>query len=227
MSRIELTGLIGSHPLGALASFGLLRVLSEKDASARLSFAMKDDWIAVLDSGLGSADALLAFLKIWGAERAPEIFKAYGEDDVRVPPSAFREKLRGALTGDTENLELASFLVALAADGAEDKSKHLVKPTPFYMASANQKLLKTMRKLQTSVRQPGAWAEALLGPWRSRRPNGERAGIRGPSERTLFVTRHQQRTRRRVSPVPCGSGSKRSRSSRRSPFAAKWTLSDG
>jgi hypothetical protein len=128
MSRIELTGLIGSHPLGALASFGLLRVLSERDNDARLSFVEKDDWIAVLDS-------------------------------------AFDTEQNDALSGAAQNPEHASFLVALAADGAKDKSKGFVKPSPFYMASGQQSFLDTLKKIHGHVRKGGLWREALFGPW--------------------------------------------------------------
>src|SRR6266852_122751 len=65
MSRIELTGLIGSHPLGALASLGLLRVVSQTDGRARLSFVERDDWIGVLESDFGTVEDLLAFLVEW------------------------------------------------------------------------------------------------------------------------------------------------------------------
>jgi hypothetical protein len=165
MSRIELTGLIGSHPLGALASFGLLRVLSERDNDARLSFVEKDDWIAVLDSAFDTEQNLLAFLNEWGTTRAPEVLAGFGEDDVRVAPSRFQGMLRDALSGAAQNPEHASFLVALAADGAKDKSKGFVKPSPFYMASGQQSFLDTLKKIHGHVRKGGLWREALFGPW--------------------------------------------------------------
>jgi hypothetical protein len=165
MNRIELTGLLGSHPLGALASFGLLRTISQTDAGARLSFIERDDWIAVLDSVFGTEHELLAFLTEWGKARAPEVLAAFGDDDVRVVPSRFQGLVRAALSGDAQDLELASFLVALAADGAKDKSKGFVKPSPFYMASGQQSFLDTMKKIHAHVRRENLWPEALFGPW--------------------------------------------------------------
>lgn len=164
MSRILLTGLIGSHPLGALAAFGLLRLISREDRSARLSFVEQDDWTAALDSRFESADELLAFLVSW-SQGLPKIITIFEESDVRVPPSKFRELLVAALSGGEEDVALASFLVALAADGAEDQSKHLIKPSPFYMASGQQSFIDTMRRIHVRTQKQDVWREALFGPW--------------------------------------------------------------
>ncbi len=165
MAHIELTGLLGSHPLGALASFGLLRIVSQHDPAARLAFVEQDDWIAVLHSSFADRDALLTYLSEWGASRAPAIFAAYGDEDVRVPPAAFRAMLMRALCEEPNDLELAAFLVAVAGDGAQDRSKGQVKPSPFYMASGQQSFLDTMAKIHGRVRDGDRWAEALFGPW--------------------------------------------------------------
>jgi len=165
MSRIELTGLIGSHPLGALSSFGLLRVLAEHDPSARLSFVERDDWVAMLDSKLSSGDELLAWLQTWISSRSPAVLGAFGDDDVRVAPSRFHGTLFEALFGASPNDELAAFLVGLAADGAEDQSKHMVKPSPFYMASGQQSFIDTVRKIHVQVSKGLSWAETVFGPW--------------------------------------------------------------
>ena len=165
MSRLELTGLIGSNPLGALAAFGLLRVLSDYDCTSRLSFVERDDWIAVMDSSFGSEEALLAWMKAWAVERRPQVFSSFGESDVRVMPSDFHMALGSALYGETPDAELATFLVGLAADGATDKSKGLVKPTPFYMASGQQSFLDTIRRIFDITRNEDIWGEALFGPW--------------------------------------------------------------
>jgi hypothetical protein len=164
MSSIELTGLVGSNPLGALASFGLLLVLAPRDPSARLSFVERDDFVAVLDSAFEDRAALLAFLRGWGRERAPKVLEAFGDDDVRVEPNRFHEMLRLAL-GDDAAPEVLPMLCALAADGARDQSKGLVKPSPFYMASGQQSFLATMKKLLAYVREGALWQEALFGPW--------------------------------------------------------------
>jgi hypothetical protein len=173
MSALKLTGLIGSHPLGALAAFGLLRILSEKEPRARLSFVEHDDWLAVIDAGCDDRNALIRFLSEWIATRVPPVFKAFGEDDVRIEPKTFRQKLERSLAGDdseSANGDLAAFLVALAADGAKDNSKGYVKPSPFYMASGQQSFLDTMKRIHGYVRKGDVWTEALFGPWRYATP---------------------------------------------------------
>ena len=192
MNRIELTGLIGSHPLGALASFGLLRVLAERDNRTRLVFVERDDWIAAIDSTLGSETELLDFLKEWIAKRAPSVLRCFGDEDVRVAPSVFAEKLRESLAGPGD-LELASFLVALAADGAKDHSKGLVKPSPFYMASGQQSFLDTLRRIHGHVRKGDVWSEALFGPWSYATP--EWGGGWDPGTERMHALRHKAPTK--------------------------------
>ncbi|MCL2724400.1 MAG: hypothetical protein FWD69_08185 [Polyangiaceae bacterium] len=165
MSRLELSGLVGSHPLGALAAFGLLRLLSREEGAAHLSFVERDDWTAVLDSRFETMDDLIAFLVEWSSRGIPTALSKFGEEDVRVDPEKFRGWLCEALSGDTEDLGLASFLVALAAYGAEDKSKHLIKPSPFYMASGQQSFVNTLRRIHMCAKNPDVWREALCGPW--------------------------------------------------------------
>ncbi len=189
MSRIELTGLIGSHPLGALASFGLLRVVSRVDPNARLCFVERDDWICALDSTFVTNDDLLEFLRTWIESAVPEVLRAFGDDDVRVAPSQFHDMIRNALAGATPDRDLASFLVAIAADGAVDNTKHLVKPSPFYMASGQQSFLDTMRRIRDHVGKREAWTEALFGPWRYSTPESS-AGWDPGTER-LHALRHK------------------------------------
>ncbi len=164
MSTIELTGLIGSNPLGALASFGLLRVLSTGGAKARLSFVERDDWIAVLESDHASIEELAAFLTCWMRERSVNDFAWTNRKDLRVLPEEFRRALCGAIASD--DVHLTSFLTSFAADGSVDKSKGLVKPTRFFMASGQQSFLKTFRALRDRLMDHDElWREALIGPW--------------------------------------------------------------
>jgi hypothetical protein len=165
VNRIELPGLIGSHPLGALAAFGLLRVLGEREAATRLLFVERDDWVAAIEGPALSAAELAALLDAWIKERASKLIGCFGDEDVRVPPERFRDALSGAVLRDPPDTELAAFLVAVAAYGAEDKSKHLVKPSPFYMASGQQSFLDTLRKIHAHLKKGGFWLETLVGPW--------------------------------------------------------------
>lgn len=165
MSSIVLTGLLGSHPLGAMASFGLLRMVSAEDREARLSFEERDDWVAVLHGSFTEPSALVALLTEASATIGTVVFDAFGDDDVRVPPERAHALVDDALrAGDLHTQKLA-FLSALFADGARDNTKGLVKPTPFYMASGQQSFLDTMKRIARAVRGPEAWREALFGPW--------------------------------------------------------------
>ena len=166
MSRIELTGLIGSHPLGALASFGLLRVVAGEDPTAKLSFVERDDWVAVLDCSFTDRGPLVDFLRQRSKNETTGVFELFGGDDVRIAPSRYRAFLHDALDRERPALDLACLLVGLAADGAEDRSKGLIKPSPFYMASGQQSFLDTMKRIHAHTRDDAVWDEALFGPWR-------------------------------------------------------------
>jgi hypothetical protein len=193
VNRIELPGLIGSHPLGALAAFGLLRVLSEADTQTRLLFVERDDWVAAIDTTMASAEELARHLDEWIKVRAPKILACFGDEDVRVPPDRFRGVLRSAVLDESPDDELAAFLVGLAADGAEDNSKHLVKPSPFYMASGHQSFLDTLRKIHGHVKRGGLWAEALVGPWAYK--TMEWSAGWDPGTERMHALRHQAPTK--------------------------------
>jgi len=165
MSAIVLTGLLGSHPLGAMASFGLLRVIASRHPETRLSFEERDDWVAVLHGRFADAEALVAHLAQRADRLGAAIFAAFGQDDVRVPPELAHDLVRTALRAGDAELERLAFLSALCADGAKDNAKGLVKPTPFYMASGQQSFLDTMKRIARAVDQAEAWREALFGPW--------------------------------------------------------------
>lgn len=163
---IPLTGLVGSYPLAALASFGLLRLVSADDPQARLSFVLQDEWIAQLHSErFANAEELVAWLEDWVNSDALKGWFDWAED-VRIPPPAFREKLETAIAGGA--LEYAAWLGSLAAYGAVDKQKGLVKPSLFYMVSGQQSFLAGLRDIVGHVRaNPAAlFTEALVGPWR-------------------------------------------------------------
>lgn len=179
MTTIELSGLIGSNALGALASFGLLRVLSLGGAPAKLAFVERDDWIAVIECELGSLDELVTVLAGRMRERAVNDL-TWTEEDIRVPPEEFRGAMHSALATDAH---LVAFLSAFAADGAVDKSKGLIKPTRFFMASGQQSFLRVIRALQGRLKENGVGCGARLSRVRGRMacPSGLLAGIRAPS----------------------------------------------
>src|SRR5690606_15383340 len=160
-NRLVLSGLIASNPLGALAAYGVLRVLDERCRSARVCFELRDDWIAVLEqSDFASVDQLVQWLSDWIATReTPELEWA---EDVRVPPEQFREKLSN-VGSRLEGL----FLAAMAAEGGVDKNKHLIKPSPLYMASGQMTFFGGLRSILADLRKEPVrrFTEALIGPW--------------------------------------------------------------
>ena len=200
MTAIRLPALIGSHPLGALAAFGLLRLTNTTwDDQAKVRFEMEDDWIALLDtSAFGSVDELIARLS--EQVTSSDLDRALGwADDVRVSFDDYRRYLGSALRDDDRYW--ADFLTAIATDGAVDKQKQLVKPSAFYMVSGQQSFIEGMKQILALVRaQPVTlFQEALIGPWtyKSRThslgwdPNAER----------LYALRHKAPTAEKPSCV--------------------------
>lgn len=197
MTVVQLDGLIGSNPLGALAAFGLLRVLTAQGGSPRLFFEERDDWVARLESEHSTVDSIFDALIAWTKSPREQLF-AWTSEDVRVRPGEYRAALARALD---ENLELASFLSALAADGATDKSKGLIKPTSFYMASGQQSFVDTMKAILAYVRESSStvWREALVGPWTYSAPIWG-AGWDPATER-MHALRHRAPTKEKTSCV--------------------------
>lgn len=203
MSTLELPGLIGSNPLGALASFGLLRLLDVAGVKPRLHFVERDDWIAVLSSELDGFDDLSKRLTSC-LEHREAVFPWQGED-VRVEMSDYRRTVKEMLALESRDpmaAERLAFLAALAADGAADRSKGLIKPTAFFMASGQQSFLDTLRAILARVKQDAdaCWREALLGPWRNSAPLW---GVGwDPAGKRAHALRHVAPTREKTTCVP-------------------------
>jgi len=186
---ISLPALMGSHPLGALASFGLLRLATEWDPQAQLSFEMQDDWVARLHSEeLSTAELLIEKLSAWVSSDVLDRLLEWAED-VRVPPKEYRKLLEQA-TGDDDHY-FAAFLSAIACDGAVDGQKGLVKPSAFYMVSGQQTFLGGMQQVVAAVRASPeiGFKEALIGPWRYQ----TKAHSLGwdPNAERLYALRHR------------------------------------
>jgi hypothetical protein len=163
--RIRLTALIGSHPLAVLAAFGLLRLAADWDETAKLGFTMEDDWIAYIEiPHVDSIDTLIQRLTEWVQSKTVEHVIGWAAD-VRMAPDEYRSRLANALT--EHDFLLAQFLGALAADGAVDAQKGLIKPSAFYMVSGQQSFLGGVREILAQVRSSTTplFREALEGPW--------------------------------------------------------------
>jgi hypothetical protein len=165
MNPILLPALIGSHPLGALSSFGLLRLISSVDPLAKLAFALRDDWVACIESSVVTNEELL----IQALERwinADDLDQALTwASDVRVQPAVYRAALKD---GGGAKTTRSDFVCSLVADGALDTQKGLVKPSAFYMVSGQQSFLGGMREILAQARRSAEsiFREAVFGPWR-------------------------------------------------------------
>jgi hypothetical protein len=164
--RVRFPALLGSHPLAALASFGLLRLVTDWDAAAKLGFEMEDDWITFVETrALGTVDLLLEKLIDWVNSDSMDHVLEWASGDVRVPPKEYRQVLENALKD--QDILLAQFLGAFVADGAVDAQKGLIKPSAFYMVSGQQSFLHGLKDILVQVRaNPRTiFLEALQGPW--------------------------------------------------------------
>jgi hypothetical protein len=183
MNEIVLTGLAGSHPLGALAAFGLLRCCEDMAAigRARLSWKREGDWVAVLETERPlSADDLISAL----ADRQPGRCgrpELHWTDNLKTEPDVFRDATQASLRDATpERREYPDFLAAFASEVATTDKGDL-EPTAFYMTSGRQEFLKEARTLAGRLgsgvvvnrRRKGPeelFREALLGPWQYEDP---------------------------------------------------------
>jgi hypothetical protein len=183
MSEITLTGLAGSHPLGAMAAFGLLRCCDDIPSMSPVGmhWRREADWFPVLSTGqpITSDDLVtaLAARHRQGATR-PELQWA---DDIKTVPGTFRAAAEAALSQVTcQAREYADFLAAFTAESAVTRNGEL-EPTAFYMTSGQQKFLKEIRTLAGRVaggvaigrrKKPAVrlFREALFGPWRYEDP---------------------------------------------------------
>ncbi|HEX8204335.1 MAG TPA: hypothetical protein VF590_27905 [Isosphaeraceae bacterium] len=185
MSDLPLMGLIGSHPLGALAAFGLLRCCEElAPDTTRLRWESRGDWFAVLESTrFQSTDELITELakRQPGRADAPELRWAKDKnDDIRASADLFREVATEAVSAAVEETTgnkryFADFLSGFTSGFATNEKDEL-EPTRFYMTSGRQVFLKEVRKLAVGLasgltvnrrdKAPDVlFREALLGPW--------------------------------------------------------------
>jgi hypothetical protein len=175
---IQLPGLIGSHPLGALAAFGLLRCCDELAGwkGSRLSWRQESEWLAVLTPAQpATGDDLIAALCNRQGER-PAAKELNWADNIRTGRDCY---LAAAAEAGVDlragRRAYADFLAAFACDFVGDDAGEL-RPTAFYMTSGQQKFLKEARNVARAVasgisigrRRKGTdelFREALFGPW--------------------------------------------------------------
>lgn len=178
---MPLTGLIGSHPLGALAAFGLLRWCAEIPLlhGARLHWELQDDWIAVLTPPVAlDEDALCRVLLDAHAGAGGWPHLAGAGPTLRMPVADFRTRCRDLSASARPAARFAADFAAGCGSDAIADDKGRLTPTRLHMTSGQQQFLAALGDLALSLRPDGrrrgrqtpaalveAVSEALFGPW--------------------------------------------------------------
>jgi len=194
MNTLVMPGLSGSHPLGAMAAFGLLRIIAIESpfGEAKLAWVLEGDWLAELHVEESvDLDSLIEYLTARQPQRTAAPWLTW-HDDIKCPPSHFRDvwqELQNEFANDysPEGKRLANehsqFQASYGSEFVLDKKATPdVKPTAFHMTAGQQRFLKTVKELAASLdpeqratrRQTetdrvtelrSAYETALLGPW--------------------------------------------------------------
>ena len=179
--RLTLTGLKGSHPLGALAAFGLLRCLNEKSEFGipRLHWDLQDDWLAVLTTEQPiNCENLVNYL-IKRMETWHNRCEFTWEDKIDTDPQRFADTVRDALDKTTpQDRRGVDFFASFGCELIIPNGK--LKPTAFQMTSGNQAFLKLLREL----------AESL-----SEAPTNTKTGEKAKSERAKKAEEEKRKKR--------------------------------
>lgn len=161
MSRIVLSGLSGTNPLGFLAALGLLRLLEGKSNLARLGFLSDGSFCPFVEgfdgdlATLVSDNAALAKGKqAWALEyqkREKKGIKLVA--DLKAPPLVFKGFLASCVERwRTGEAEAVAYAAAFGTDVALDKTKNKnTKPTAFHFTAANQQFLGTVEAIRALV----------------------------------------------------------------------------
>lgn len=180
-TALPLTGLVGSHPLGALAAFGLLRWSTEIPAlrGARLHWEQQDDWIAVLTPPASlDEDALCRLLLDAHASAGGWPHLAGAGPTLRMPVADFRGRCQSAALAARPAARFAADFAAGCGCEAFADDKGRLTPTRLHMTSGQQQFLAALGDLALSLLPDGkkrgrqtpaalleAVREALFGPW--------------------------------------------------------------
>ncbi|MEX1027986.1 MAG: hypothetical protein WD049_08275 [Candidatus Paceibacterota bacterium] len=165
MNVLQLRGLSGSNPLGAMAAFGLLRILSIDErfaqdfGQAKLKWSFALDWIPELHvERKFELEQLINYLIDKQTERCSLLFREGWRDDIKCAPGVFRELWESVLhqfatgSGTCSAFELAAFLAAYGSEVIKDKkAKPDVKPTAFHMTAGQQRFLKSAKDIADSL----------------------------------------------------------------------------
>lgn len=217
MIPIELSGLNGSSPIGALAAFGLLRVCSEIESlrNSRLAWSIEnqDDWTAVLFlphvESTDSEKEKSRLINLLVQRQPSRLTAMYFQGSIEPYPDYFRSVLFDiAKSSSMQSRDNADYCSAFGSEvvtfkKTSDKNKEHVKPTMMCMVSGQQDFLKLVRELSSSLVTDNsntnkikgatpveAFTEALFGPW-VYRDDEHHLGF-DPSGERLYALRYKK-----------------------------------
>ena len=203
MTRLELTGLKGHHPLGFLAACGLLRCCNvEGKCEVKLAWKQADEgsgWIAVLQGVNELALTPLIEMLIAQArkQQSSDALKWSNKiDDVAKYRQTGWRLIQGR-TGQIDDESLA-LLPAFCSDLVLNKDK--LQPTLLDLTSGAQRFLESIRELAVGLSKEGrtgaqtaecvaAFRDALCGPWRY--SDGAHSLGWDPQTQRLHALRHK------------------------------------
>ena len=178
MIAIELTGLSADLPLGAMAAFGVLRVLERSGAVGRPKLSWRPSgggYHAVLSTDGANETQLVKALTEDLANATQREELNWWQQIKNVTDEQFHGRAEVLMRGGGEPRERAAWLAAYATELEKDKDRAL-EPTPFDMSVARQKFLADALRLAKSLAESrkgrGAkstaemYREALFGPWK-------------------------------------------------------------
>ncbi len=169
MRRIELTGLRGDLPIGAMAALAVLRICSrsERIAGAKLCWSGDvGDFRAALETenDVSAEDLLHALVSDVHRKRDwPD-----WEQVKTLTPEEFRPVATDSVsTSLPDNRERCDWIGCLTTELSVSRDGKL-ESTPFDMSVARQKFLTDARRLSATVGSDDEYREALFGPWKYR-----------------------------------------------------------
>lgn len=178
MTRLDLSGMTGTSPLGFMSALGLLRLLHGAGRHARLAFASDGAFHPFVETDHDDLPALVAQDAALGAQEhgwrlqydKAEKKGAKPVSDLKPPPEVFRSFLERAVAswcaGDTEPARYAAaFGTSVARDG-----KGNTKPTAFHFTAAQQQFLAIVELIRSQV--TAQWAAETLFTGGAARPGG-------------------------------------------------------
>jgi hypothetical protein len=172
MKSIHLGGPPPANPLGALATFGLFRVVCQDlgQPNLQLSWQLRDDWRPVLHlpEDLEQDQLESALLNYLQADQDWSVWSDM--DEIKMPVNAYgallQKLVKQASPQERSEVDRAG---AFASEGRclRPPKSHIVKSMPLDMASGRQKFLTMIQDVRKSILNADAekLQQFLYGPW--------------------------------------------------------------